>query len=436
MGDVMNEPASPKQSLIQVAFPHQATAVFGTAIGVGILLIALPLLIAHDASRGDLLICAGVAIVLAAFGGQATVQIGGIIMAGAAGISIGLFIYLQSVKKDYYVRGSISGINATNYDVALKTRNKILGSISPVGTNLSRSRYDFVVFKSEIDAESVEVLVGIKGGNIERGNDKVARIASDHFEKYFGTNRRLDWELKPRVAEDRIEFEIFDNTSQKIISAEQVAIARPTTKAAWTIDREIPHRLLLAGVIGVAHAEEPVTREQFDQLLKQLKSDDTTTRRSARDALANLPVANVPTLMNALRAELNIYRIKLGITVGLSDMVRREKGREPGISRHLSEDDLKLLLNLAGDPDRTVRIYATQFLTDLGDPRQVRLGVEKASGGSDDKAVHNQLLSIQKSIEKVPSNERIEINRSLESIKNKSEPSTKILIDKIQQIAR
>lgn len=431
----MNGPVKPKLSLIQIAFPQQATIVFGAALCVGFALIGLPLLMAMDATRGDLILCAGIAIVLAAFGGQATVQVGGIIMAGAAAISIGLFIYLQSIKMDHYTRGSISGINALNYDVILKTRNNILGSVIPVGSNLARARYDFVVFKSELDADTVEVLVSVKGGNTEVGSDKVARIASSHFEKYFGTNRRLDWELKQKRIDNSLEFEVVDNSSQKVISTEHVASIPGKRTVALEAVKGLFSRLATVDFIRTAQAQE-LTPQRLASLIEQLKSDDTTTRRGTRDALANLMPVHVPALMSALRAEAKNYRVKLGIAVALSEMLRQDRSRSSAISEQLSNSDLDFLLTLTGDPDRTVRIYATQFLSDLGDPRLAKIGTDKALAESDSKAVHNQLLTIQQSIEKVPASDREAINRSLDNIKSKTDPETKLLIDKLQQKMR
>lgn len=431
----MSDQTNPKPSLIQIAFPQQATIVFGAALSVGFALVALPLLLSMDATRGDLILCAGIAIVLAAFGGQATVQVGGIIMAGAAAISIGLFIYLQSVKKDHYTRGSISGINAVNYDVILKTRNNILGSTIPVGSNLARARYDFVVFKSELDADTVEVLVSVKGGNVDVGSDKVARIASSHFEKYFGTNRRLDWELKSKLVDNGIEFDVVDNSTRKTISTEIVAAIPSSATFASNVARGLSRTLEAIDFIGPVEAQE-ATPQQLKSLIDQLKSEDTATRRGARDALATLVPEHVPALMNAMRAELQNYRVKLGIAVALSEMLRQDRGRTTAISRQLSDADLELLLTLTGDPDRTVRVYATQFLSDLADPRQAKLGLDKALMGNDSRATYNQLLSIQQSIDKVPANDRQAIGKSLDDIRQKSNPETKILIDKLQQKAR
>src|SRR5712691_4194344 len=85
--------------LIQIAFPQQATLVFFAAIALGLLLILLPTIFrsyfAVNGTQSNLVLCIGAALLLAAFGGQATVRIGTIIMAGAAGVALGLFAYLQ-----------------------------------------------------------------------------------------------------------------------------------------------------------------------------------------------------------------------------------------------------------------------------------------------------------------------------------------------------
>ncbi len=426
----LQDSAGSKPSLIQVAFPHRATTVFFSALVVGAAMIALPLFDSVDASRGDLILCAGVAIVLAAFGGQATVQIGGVIMAGVAAISVGLFIYLESLTTDAYARGSINGINALKYDVAMKTRNNIFGAVSPIGTDPRRARYDFVLFKSELDTDAVQILVSIKqSGDVQPGEDRVARVPSAEFEKYIGTGRRLDWQLKPKIADNDIEFEVWDNASHKLISVERVAVRRPNP---WPFARYINRALEYTGFVGTALAQS-ASAETTNKLVEQLKSDDTTTRRAARDALANLPVESVPSLMATLRSQLTTYRVKLGILVAFSDMLRKDRAKAKQISARLTDADLGLLLSLTGDPDRTVRVYATQFLSDLSDPRQAKLGVEKALATDDEKTMHNQLLAIQQSFKKLPPNERLDLNKSLNEIKARSDVGIKSLIDTLQK---
>jgi hypothetical protein len=142
----------------------------------------------------------------------------------------------------------------------------------------------------------------------------------------------------------------------------------------------------------------------------------------------------VPALMTTLKAQLQTYRVKLGILVALSDMVGKDKARSKDMSSYLSDADLELLLALTGDDDKTVRVYATQFLTDLADPRQARLAAQRALSGTDQTTIRNPLLSIQRSIERVSPGERQEIQQSLDSLKGKADPKTRSVIEQLQMV--
>ena len=51
--------------------------------------------------------------------------------------------------------------------------------------------------------------------------------------------------------------------------------------------------------------------------------------------------------------------------------MRKNKNQRKRISGELNDRDIALLLQAAADNDRTLRIYASEFLYDLGDPRAI-----------------------------------------------------------------
>jgi len=61
----------------------------------------------------------------------------------------------------------------------------------------------------------------------------------------------------------------------------------------------------------------------------------------------------------------------------------------------LSDEDLGLILDFAGDPDRTLRIYATEFLYDLDNPRVTEQAIGRAAATDDDSARYNWLFVSQ-----------------------------------------
>ncbi len=63
------------------------------------------------------------------------------------------------------------------------------------------------------------------------------------------------------------------------------------------------------------------------------------------------------------------YRTQLGLVVAITEMLRKNKDIRAQISELLEDSDLNRLLSLSAHKDRTMRIHATEFLFDLGDPR-------------------------------------------------------------------
>ena len=73
---------SAPKTLIEAAFPTHATQVFYAAIAVGLALVVVSLqtFLPIGLLQSNLLLCVGVALVLAAFGGQANIRAGRIIV--------------------------------------------------------------------------------------------------------------------------------------------------------------------------------------------------------------------------------------------------------------------------------------------------------------------------------------------------------------------
>lgn len=99
--------------------------------------------------------------------------------------------------------------------------------------------------------------------------------------------------------------------------------------------------------------------------------------------------------MNAFNKQFDDYRIRLGVGVALSYKIRKEPNVSNLISDKLTESDLNRLLSAAADSDRTVRIYATDFLTALGDPRATKLAIDRAAKTKNEDTQYFWLLAAQ-----------------------------------------
>lgn len=188
-------------------------------------------------------------------------------------------------------------------------------------------------------------------------------------------------------------------------------------------------------LISTAFAQE-TSQVDVPLMLRRLKADDTATRRSARDALSHASLDSIPVIMDAFRRESThdepmVYQVKLGVCVALAQMLRADKSRGPAISGKLSEDDLNSLLDAAGDLDRTVRVYATEFLFDLGDTRTTKLAIRRAATTTDDNARYNWLFVAQDGWRKLTGADKAALADSLNEAKRRSGANTLPLFEKL-----
>jgi len=419
-GAQRNAKGEANQTLIQVAFPQQANVVFFAAILTGLALICLTTIFrsyfAVNGTQSNLVLCIGAALVLAAFGGQATVRVGGIIMAGVAAVALGLFVYLQHVSQDLLLEGTIHSFDHDRYEsLDITQKHPMLGRINNQHkSDPKRSRYDFVIFKKEIDGQTIDI--GLTTRNTKTEQLLVVEVSD--IEWAFG-GQRLEWELREEtVGQDKI-LTLYQRFGKKIVARENVVGTGRTMRN--TTDPFL---------ISTAFAQE-TSPVDVPLMLARLKADDTATRRGARDALSHASLDLIPVIMDAFHREWTNYQVKLGVCVALAQMLRTDKSRGRAISGKLSEDDLNSLLDAAGDPDRTVRVYATEFLFDLGDTRTTNLAIRRAATTTDDNARYNWLFVAQDGWRKLKGPDKAALADSLNQAKQRSGANTLPLFEKL-----
>jgi len=414
------------KSLIQVAFPERANLVFFVAVAVAIIFICLPTVFrsyfAQNSVHSNLIICIGAAIVLAALGGQATVKIGGIVMAGAAGIAIGLFWYLQSNADNLFLRGTIDSFDFDKYrSIDMKHSSTILGSINQ-GKDIKRSGYDFVIFKREVGSDRIEVALTQR----DTGKERVIFIDIGEVEWGFGNQQRVGWELREVDVSGEKILTLFQRFGSKEVGRE-LADIQPNSRVAtgWSL-------------IGAAAAQGDSGRIDLPLLIERLKSEDAATRRGARDALSNAPLDSIPAIMRAFREQFSNYQMRLGICVALAQMLRGDKKKGPAISAQLDHEDRirlpdrNLLLDAAGDQDRTVRVYATEFLFDLADAQVAKLAISRAADTDNDDARYNWLFVAQGGWLQLSAADRRSLEGPLNKVKDRAGAKTKALAEQFK----
>jgi len=360
--------------------------------------------------------CIGAALVLGAVGGQATVKIGtGImtaVLAGAAAIAVVFFVLLEQSTDTLYAKGTVSGLDENKVISMDVVQSAALGKLNGSKRQL---RYDFIIFKKDVDSQTLDL-------NFVRANDTEPLILLNQrdIESAYGSRSRLDWELFEVPGGGGTLLALRDRASGKEIARERDGgISRPPSRSGsqWQI--------------GTAFAQGAEQKVDVNSMLGRLTSDDTAIRRTARDALSTAPIEEIPTIMKAFGEKYGDYRVRLGICVALTQMLRADKKRADAIFKQLKEPDIDRLLDAASDSDRTVRVYATEFLFDLGNKLITNKAIPRAAQTNDEVARYQWLFAAQGGWGDLSKNEKADLAPLLQQAKDKSTAKTKPLFDKL-----
>lgn len=317
------------------------TASGGLAISLGLLPFTVALLI----------LCCGLGIILGSFGSKATVKYKGVVITGVAAISIALLWFVRDTMVSEYVELEIGGdIRAAKVEI-------FDGDLSILGAE-RRNAHRFIVL-DEIRRDLISVEITPQGAKRALEFNCVDK---NEIQNHFGKGGIVQWRF------DQAKSIIFVGNPPKTIA--EVGPCRGANNRTST-KREI----VQVGLIGSALAGEASTQ----QLLKDLESRSTYIRRSARSGLGKSGIAGLSAILIHWRANPNSYRVRLGVLVALSKMLSDNKSLNKEISQQLSEDDIRRIVSDLSNSEPTIRVYASEFLFDLADPRAAPMIIDELS---------------------------------------------------------
>lgn len=159
--------------------------------------------------------------------------------------------------------------------------------------------------------------------------------------------------------------------------------------------------------------------------LARLTSNDPTVRRNARTSLAQQGLEMIRPSLDAVISERESYRLNLGVSVALAEMMRENKRHRSQISDLLSAEDLNRLIDFSLSADRTLRIHASEFLFDLGDHRLIEASLSRWSDTADNpNGRYNLALILHGAAPFVPVENATEVRQRIETLIQDSGPLT------------
>ncbi|MGN7867629.1 caspase family protein [Paracoccus sp. 22332] len=244
--------------------------------------------------------------------------------------------------------------------------------------------------------------------------------------------RRLEQPEEPRCAEDlAVElWELVERSNSLDLALAFLRHCEGTASADLATARlrtVAPESFANVALPPSAAADDRIVSGGLDDLIASLESDDANKRRGARDSLAAAGLDAVSALM-AVDREAASYRFELGAVVALTELLRSDKSLRGEISRRLDQDDVDWLVGLSARTDRTMRIYASEFLYDLGDPRVVDPAIgDFADASANGK--YNLALVLKGAAPFVPRPDRALAAERFIQLKSPQTPKTSALID-------
>ncbi len=431
--------------LIHIGFPPRVTRFVLLAMVVGAVLIVtaigLHVLVPSSDIMKNLILASGLAIILAAFGGQANYQSNGVILAGAAAIAFIFFTYLEYSRRydvPKYVRGFIGNVQDGKSVVDISRQSHFLGRF-PVGEQV----YEFVAFKHDMDQvnDSQDVTVEIHAKDSPDEKD-VFNVPFACLSQWMGSGKNIAWFYDkakgtlrennpngPHIAELRGE----EGSSPVTLKP----CGGPNLQVTSADTVHFPDHWLAS----TAFAEDTTIvtpSADIPKLLEALQSEDSEVRRVARSTLALVQTQDIAKLLQHARENPGNYRAELGVSVALTEMLRRDKTLRDKIV--LTEADIELLLNYATNADRTLRIYAGEFLFDMGKPEITKLALQRLKARPDsappewDNALYNLLFVSQDGWARLTTDEKTALQPNLGAIAKdlQSRPKTNLLRQQLQ----
>ncbi len=363
-------------------------------------------------NEARLILCTGIGILFGAFGSTATINYKGVTITGVAAITIVLLYLIVNLTASQATFGSITGdIRGAQIDVR--------GDNTYLGAMRERS-YDFVVDQGELKRPVFDVYIYFPPDDQGRGEKEIPfeGINKAYIESYLGSGKRLEWRFN-REQEFLVETVSGDTLAQLGLSLEDLQ----TRVTPETIKKSTG-----SSFMNLALAQE--TPPELNKAMSDLRSGSPDVRREAREELATVGPAAVSEMMKEWAAHPEAYRVKLGVLVSLTKILRGNKSLAPQVSDSLGAEDLRLILEALNDPDRTVRMYAGEFLYDLGDPRIVQPALNFAAGPeTGEEGIYLSLFVIKGAYPQLPDPEKKQVNERLRAMRSEVGPKTRELID-------
>ena len=425
--------------LITVDFnkPLRPIVYFGLATGIALVALGVVghLWLRNDVSYNNAAFAAGIALILATFGGQAVVRGKGIVFAGAAGIAAGFLGYLFYMQQEghrqniealqksgnAYLRAAINSLPEETYGVEI-------GLALPVTTRrLPRDRrIEFIARGEELKESATANIRVVKKTNTDNAEDDEAedfslKVSRDCLYGNLGRSTPLLWEFQLSPGGAVLVEEETGHVIAKTFGTDGDVFVCKSSKTFPT--ESLAGTPRPAGWFSAAFAGDinKISRNEIDRAIEDVQSTDSDVSRSARNILSRASPEDVSYILQRVRQKLkrnkDIYRTTLRVSLALTEMLRRDKRIRDRIT--LANEDIDMLLDFAGSKERSLRNYAGEFLYELARPQVTKLALPRALNPPHDDALFNWILVSQSGWPKMSAAEKQALANTIDQLRKK-----------------
>ena len=328
-----------------------------------------------------------------------------------AAIAVVLLLVVDWVMRESLVRVEVDG------DVR-GARLELFGDSAYPGADHDGRRFEFFIVGREITKDRLSLIVSLPPEEGQRDSRSSMRevvfdcIPSTAITRFIGGGKTLQWR--------------FDAEREVLTGVEGGTIPSGPCRDGGGLGPSFAS-LKDVSPIGTALADETA---EIPYMLADLESESAAVRRNARSALAAIGLPAVRPMMDYWSVHPASYQVRLGVSVALTEFLRGHKRDRKAVSSELSDRDLHALAIAAGEDDRSLRVYASEFLYDLGDPRIVSIATSLFDGASEDGR-YNLIVVIGGAVPDLSDADKAALRETLQGWESMVGPQTDKLIASI-----
>lgn len=405
-------------------------SIFYLGLIVGLVLFVVGILFKtyFGFAMGTLIICAGLGLILGAFGANAVVSLPmqGITIAGVAALAVVLFWVVLAAMEDKYLKVEVNFEDGQDKKVE---SIQLVSSEDHLGARMRhKNSFLFVMFGSKIEIPYLQMHVKFYGSDEPL---RLACIKREFFVPHMGSGETLS------LFYDNKERTLYDVSMKKISGVGGCPMQKTLSNEfadLHKLDIKIKNKFSIFSAALADGGDSSGSGKVYSigKLMLALQSDYAHERREARLLLAEIGKDAVVPMVERFKQENNgsrNYRQILGILVAFVEMSDNVELRDY-ISSNFDDEFLVAVIDSVNDKNRYIRLYSSELLSLVHHPKTIKYAFDKFDSASPN-GKYNYALLIRNNYLYLPEAEKTVVIEKVKELKNMGTPKTNEILTQI-----